>query len=362
MKLEKFEIENIVIEEDNMMGYTVDIIKGKEKWDYFLSEIGEYDFYHTYDYHQISIEKDETAVLFVYTEGKSIIAIPFVVRPIKNSEYYDITSVYGYAGPISINVGGDWDNSKMRRELDAFFDSHKIVSVFSRLNPYISNQEIILDKLGTIDTIGPVVNIDLTKSLDEQRAGYSNITKRYLKKSEKLFSFKFSNKREDILKFIDLYYENMIRVNASKKYFFDHDYFFNIINAEGFETDILFATLKETNEIISAAMMTRANDKIVQYHVSGTRNDYLKLTPMRYLIDKMRVFASEKGYKYFNLGGGLGNKKDSLLQFKSTFSKDFRDFKVWKIVCNQEVYDKLSAHKKDEIQDSNKDFFPQYRL
>jgi hypothetical protein len=36
---------------------TIRIIEGKEDWEDVLREIGSYDFYHTYDYHQILPEK-----------------------------------------------------------------------------------------------------------------------------------------------------------------------------------------------------------------------------------------------------------------------------------------------------------------
>ena len=62
---------------------------------------------------------------------------------------------------------------------------------------------------------------------------------------------------------------------------------------------------------------------------------------MRLLIAKLRILGTEQGYTYFNLGGGLGRQNDSLLRFKSSFSKDFRDFKVWTYFVNPFKYDEL---------------------
>lgn len=341
--------------------YTIEIIKCKERWNHFLNEIGEFDFYHTFDYHQVSIVENQTPVLFVYAENNILIAIPFVISPIKDSVFSDITSVYGYVGPISKNIHTKWDNSDLKLELNKFFVDYRIISVFSRLNPFIENQELILDNIGSIKTIGTVVNIDLSQNLNEQRRRYSKITKRYLNKIDKLFTFKISDKKEDILRFMQLYYENMDRVNASENYYFDNDYFFKLINGEGFETDVIHAILNETSEVVSSAVMVRTNKKIVQYHVSGTLDSYLRLTPMRFLIDKMRIFASQKGYVYFNLGGGVGGKQDSLFQFKSSFSKDFKDFKIWKVICNKEVYNNLVAERNGLTQNQKDNFFPLYR-
>ena len=340
--------------------YTVEIVSDKKKWDSILQQIGSYDFYHTYDYHQLSKKENEKALLFVFEQNPSLIAIPFLIRPIKNSEYYDITSAYGYVGPVSRNIPNNWDNAMFITELRAFFKVYKIVSVFSSLNPFIKQHDVVLKGLGEFKTLGPIVNIDLKQPIQKQRENYSKITKRYLNKADKLLSLKVSSAKEDVLKCIELYYQNMMRVNATKKYFFDVNYFFTLINSEGFETDVIHAVLNETGEIVSSAIMVRTNNKIVQYHVSGTIEDYLELSPMRFLIDKMRIMAAKQGYEYFNLGGGLGNREDSLFQFKSTFSKDFKDFRIWKLICNQGVYDELVIKKKIKM-NSEDGYFPSYR-
>ena len=73
----------------------------------------------------------------------------------------------------------------------------------------------------------------------------------------------------------------------------------------------------------------------------------------------MRIIATNNGCKFFNLGGGLGGRDDdSLFDFKSSFSKDFKEFKLWKYIVKQDVYDDLVA-KKGVPEDS--DFFPLYR-
>ena len=120
----------------------------------------------------------------------------------------------------------------------------------------------------------------------------------------------------------------------------------------------------ETKEIIGGAMFVRACN-IIQYHLSGTKEQYLELNPVKLLIDEMMVRASRENYTYFNLGGGVGNKEDTLFKFKSGFSKDFWQFKLWKYVVNDEVYQDLvlKKHSKEcsKIFKNCKDYFPCYR-
>ncbi len=79
----------------------------------------------------------------------------------------------------------------------------------------------------------------------------------------------------------------------------------------------------------------------------------------------MRQIATKENYTYFNLGGGVGSREDSLFQFKSCFSKNYKDFKVWKYIVNQEVYNELIAKKQKRehanLNDACLNFFPSYR-
>ncbi|WP_010522818.1 peptidoglycan bridge formation glycyltransferase FemA/FemB family protein [Aquimarina agarivorans] len=333
-------------------------ISVKNEWQKLLDDVEQYDFYHTYDYHHLSKAKGDIPILIKYEEDGVIIGLPFLMRRIFDTEYYDITSVYGYAGTLHKNVDENYDNTKFIAQLIHYFNENKIVSVFSRLNPFIPFQETAIAKIGKISTLSKIVNIDITKNIDEQRTLFSKTTKRYINKARKLCLVKSGGTMEDMQTFRDLYYENMDRVQAKKSYYFNEAYFNSFINSSDFETDVLFAILKETNEIISAAMMVKTNN-IIQYHISGTRNDYLNLTPIRLLIDEMRIKGTEHNYTYFNLGGGLGSSEDSLFNFKASFSKDFKDFKVWKHIVNQSVYDELSSQYANKSNDQS--FFPLYR-
>lgn len=336
----------------------ITIIEEKEDWKNLLEDIGYYDFYHTYDYHHLSKGDQEKPILIKYQEDDGIIGLPMLIRKIFDTDFYDVTSVYGYAGPLQKNISANFDNTCFIDYLKRFFLEKNIVTVFSRLNPFIKNQELILNGLGEIKVLSKVVNIDITNPLDQQRALFSKTTKRYINKTRRACSVRIANSKEDIKIFKEIYYENMDRVGAKAHYYFDEAYFHGFHNSTDFKTEMLFAIHEETNKIISAAMMIKTND-IIQYHISGTRNDYLYLTPIRLLIDEMRIKGTENKYRYFNLGGGLGSSEDLLFRFKSSFSKDFKDFKIWKYVVNHEAYNQLNNQFSDPKGDKN--FFPMYR-
>ncbi|MCF7560809.1 GNAT family N-acetyltransferase [Sabulilitoribacter multivorans] len=336
----------------------LEIIYKKNKWEQVLKEVGNHDFYHTYDYHYLSKLSDEKPVLLKYSEDDKLICFPLLLRKINNTVFFDATSVYGYPGPVQKNISTNFNNSKFSKALQQYFIKENIISVFSRLNPYIDNQYNVLQNIGEVQNLGKVVNINLKLSLDKQYQAYSKTTKRYINKCRKHCNVIKSNSPEDIDKFIELYYSNMERVNAKKRYYFTKDYFLKFISSEAYKTDILFAVMKDTGEIISSALMVKS-DNIVQYHLSGTKEAFLNLSPIRLLIDEMRIIASKENKTYFNLGGGLGNLEDGLFKFKSSFSNDFKPFKIWKFIANVDVYDTLV---KENLSVNNKtNFFPLYR-
>lgn len=336
----------------------INLIIKKQDWVSALKNVDSYDFYHTYDYHHLSKGDNEKPILLEYIEDDKIIIIPFLLRKVFDTNYYDLTSVYGYSGPLMKNIGTTFDNSKFNAALELFYKNYGIVAVFSRLHPFFENQKNVLNAIGEIKQLGRVVNVDLTKSLSDQRMEFSKTTKRYLTKTRKVCLVKSEISDQTINVFKDLYYENMDRVNAQKLYYFSKDYLVSFLNSEDFDAEILFAVLQETNEIISGAIMVKTND-IIQYHISGTRNKYLHLTPIRMLIDEMRIQGTEQRYTFFNLGGGLGSAEDSLFNFKASFSKNYKFFEIWKHVVNPFVYSDLVNVYADKS--SNQDFFPLYR-
>ena len=334
----------------------LNIITEKNDWEKVLEQLGVYDFYHTYDYHHLSKNDGEKPVLLVYTKDNLTIALPLLIRQINNTDYFDATSVYGYVGPLSNKVRETEDFNEYQSCLTEYFKGNQIIAVFSRLNPYIPQQVEILSGIGEVKPIGNIVNIDLTQGLDQQRSAYRRDTRSRINKARRLCTVRKAESREDIKSFIDIYLETMRKLDANSSYFFNEDYFFNFLQCKGFKTDILLAIHDETNKVIAGSMFVKTNN-IIQYHLSGTKTEFLNIAPSRLLLDEMRIQGTEEKYTYFNLGGGYNSKEDALFNFKSSFSNDIKLFSVWKVIVDENVYSQLQK----DANISETDFFPAYR-
>jgi lipid II:glycine glycyltransferase (peptidoglycan interpeptide bridge formation enzyme) len=337
---------------------TLEIITNPIDWNGVLQEIGDFDFYHTFEYHLIEVKEDETSTLIVYKKDNIIIALPLLVRKIYHTNYYDATSVYGYAGPISKGITSEFNNKLFIEKVMSFFQENKIISVFSRLNPYINYQQDILKNFGSIVNQGKVVNIDLTLDTTIQRQNYQSRLKTQINKSRRHCIIKKADTPKDLRDFIDIYYENMNRVQAEDHYYFNQEYFDKILTSKNFKAELLLALDKDSGVTIGGSLFVTTKN-IVQYHLGATKNEFLDVMPAKLLLDEMRIIATKRGRQFFNLGGGLGGvHNDSLFNFKSSFSKYFKDFELWKLIINQKVYDELVESRKT----TSTSFFPKYRF
>ena len=325
-------------------------------WEDELKSAGCFDFYHTYDYHQLAKQHDEELVMVKYSVGTQVVLLPFLRRHIEGTSWFDLTSVYGYAGPVSRVDENDFDTVLFAEEIMQYFQSNSIVSVFSRLHPFFKSQPFVLQHIGEIVNVGKTVNIDVSQPLEHSRKSYNKSLKNQVNKLRRNASVRLAVSEADLDEFVSIYTETMERVGAKPEYFFSREYFETFLKMRSCVTEILLVETGDPKVAIAGSMFVTTNG-IVQFHLSGTLNEYLKSRPAKLFLDEMRIKATESHCHFFNLGGGVGGREDSLFEFKSAFSEDIRDFKVWKLVVDQHKYDYLSS----EVTEAEQDFFPAYR-
>ena len=328
-----------------------------ESWKEYVNRSLVYDFYHTLSYNKL--EKEGEPILFVYTEDDDFIALPLIIRQIPDTDLFDCTSVYGYAGAISnldINTISEELKISFQNKLNDFFNEKKIISVFSRLHPILENDKLI-NGLGEVVNLNKTIAINLTISPEEQRRQYRKSNKYEINKLKKNnFEIVEATTKEEQDEFIDIYYETMKKVEANDYYFFPREYFYKFLNNNCFETKLLLA--KKEGETTAGAIFTITN-KIIQYHLAGTKQAFARDTPMKLILDEARLLGNELNVDFLHLGGGVGGSdEDPLFRFKSGFSKELFQFKIWKYIVNKEKYDEF-VEEKGISKDSS--FFPLYR-
>lgn len=335
----------------------IKIIENTYDWGKLLDKVGNFDLYHTHEYHQISKSKSESPVLIQYFDGINTILLPILIRTIPNTAYFDATSVYGYAGPLANKPLHNFDGQQFNNDLQRILASKKIVSIFSRLHPFIEYQNEILNHCGKVKKKGDVVYLDLTKPNDQLLKDYNKRLRTQVNKANRECTLQRVENQEGIEVFKNIYVENMDRLQADDRYYFDSNYFLELHKSKNIDTHFYLVQEKASNQVIGGGMLF-IKGKFAQYHLSAAKEDYAHMSPSKLLIDHMGKISKSKGCKIFNLGGGLGSNDDGLLRFKKLFSKNTKPFYVWNQIVMPDIYRELT---KNNPVKKSEDFFPAYR-
>jgi len=344
------------------LGIKVGSVSERDQWNYYVKEANQYDVYHTYDYHLINIEGDP--ILFVYQEDDGFLSLPLIKRKIEQTSYFDCTSVYGYTGALTnLDSVGLLSNGFMRRfsnALKQFLLKERIVCCFIVLHPLFKQKEIFESIVGGhVLELGKTVAIDLRISLDEQRLRYRRpIRQKINQLRRKGFEVRQANSNTQLKEFIAIYHENMLKVGAISKYLFEDSYFEKFMCAIDYKPQLLLAYYE--GKIVAGAMVAVTND-IVQLHLAGTRNEFLKDSPMKLIFDETTLLGRAEDAKFLHLGSGVGGKDDSLYHFKTGFSDNLFDFSIWKFIADEVVYNELVHDKIKKGLTPDPLYFPLYR-
>lgn len=342
----------------SFMGYRSFTIKNRKEWDTYVNKSLFHDIFHSWIYH--SLNEEGEPLLFVYQEDDFFIALPVIKRKIEETGFFDLTSVYGYCGPISNISAADTPKRALIDFKTAFVNfmaKEKAVCIFSRLHPFIE-QCYLLENIGGIIENGTTLYIDLTCSLEHQQNKYDKRLFRQIRNlRRKGYIIKEAVDISEVKAFVDIYHKNMDRLSASPHYYFEEKYFTDILSLDGSNNKLLL--IYNDTELICGAIVL-LSDIIIRNHLSATSPDYLKESPSKLLTDEISMMGRRLGKKIFHLGGGVGGKEDSLFAFKKHFSNLQVKDHIWCYINDRYAYNNIVAKAGANI-DLESSYFPLYR-
>ena len=334
------------------------IIRRESEWNAYIERALAYDIYHTWYYH--TLNKEGEPLLFVFEEEGLFIALPLIKREISGTSFFDLTSVYGYCGPLSnkdLSVLSSLTNQNFKTAFINFMHEEHCICIFSRLHPFL-NQQYLLENIGGLKENGKTIYMDLTIPLEQQKKKYEKRLFRQIKKLRQSgYLIKEADSQKEIKMFTDMYWKNMDRLNASANYYYDEQYFTNLLNSTTLQAKLIL--IYNGPELICGAIILLSHD-IIRNHLSATASNYLKESPSKLMTDEISMIGRRMGKKIFHLGGGVGGKEDNLFKFKSHFSDLLLNDTLWCYIDNKEVYNALVTGHVCE-QDLHSEFFPLYR-
>ena len=331
----------------------ITLINDASRWSDALARLGGHECYHTWDFHRIDTHTNDDFFALEVKSGDSVLFVPVVSRKIPGSHLHDLSSVYGYPGPVHVGTPDDF-----HLMLEAAFCRLRdmgFVSFFSRCSAFTMPRMAALPEC--YFRSGKIVAIDLLSPAEAQWRQYRDNLRREISRAiEGGLQCQQAGHDEGPI-FLDLYHRTMNRVAAHSHYYFDQNYLSNMLASSDFDCRLFVC--KYNKKIISAALFLFCNG-IVQYHLSGSDEAYSKLGASKLLIDHVRRLAAQEGFSIMSLGGGLAGRADHLYNFKRGFSRNEEDFFLIKKVLNPVAYDALLAAQSRNTAVTS-DFFPAYR-
>ncbi|WP_187254442.1 lipid II:glycine glycyltransferase FemX [Alkalicoccus halolimnae] len=339
----------------------INFVEDKEVWDSIVKQFSQADVYFTYEYCKWAAETEGgTAKLVYFKNEKGSIIYPIIIRSInmgQKDEVYDITTPYGYGGPI---LKGDPETINEFKE--AFYHyclNNRIVSEIIRVHPLVNNKAY-LSKYCSLQYVRQTTAVNLKPSLEKIREGYSKMNKRNIKKAVKnnLICKEVEKTAGNIHTFYELYKETMNRKYASPYYFFDQESLSKQMNNSNVSNAHLIFVYSD-NAVVSAVILFTSN-KLAHYHLGASDENYLYLRPNNLVFDYMVKISKESGCTLLNLGGGY-SENDNLFLYKTSFSNGNNySFYIGKNIFNEELYRELELFA--GVDNSlSEGFFPSYR-
>lgn len=283
---------------------------------------------------------------------------PFMLRDIA-AGYSDMTSMYGHGGPLCTMRSSSATTiaAKADAEFARWRVEHKVVSEFCALHPMLAEDQ---DRL-----IHPSAQVREVRQTVAMRVDWAD---EYILKDMRRDRRQNMERAGDVeIKqplgsssgtFACLYAETMLRHSAPKRWNFSFNYFDAHVH-ELFPDRMAFL-FAARDGVTSVASMVLFGRRHAHYQFTGTADIMPRGANDKLVMEAARV-ARRAGCSWLLLGGGTtSSPDDTLLQFKSGFSKYRFMARTYSRVFDADAYARLCREAgRDPLNRSG--FFPAYR-
>ena len=321
----------------------------------------------TYDYYQ-SYQNHGTPEAVYYEDSRGRVFYPYLRRIIHSdqlsSQHYDITSAYGYGGPlIQCKVKSDEASlfNDFRKMFVQYCQESNIVSEFVRMHPLLVDSSLMSEHMD-VSQVNYNVYVELHPERSEENdlSTYKKANRNSIRKAMKHgVEVLIDEDKGHLDEFIDIYNHTMKRNNAVEFYYFRKDYFKDLVERLCDNSVLVHAIYQ--NKIVSSELIL-FDESYYYPFLSGTLSDYYHLSANNLLTHKVVQWAKERRGRYYLLGGGY-KPNDGIYTYKKSFApKHEVAYYVGKKVINPDIYDLLSIPPEGvRYDDVDVNYFPRYR-
>lgn len=324
------------------------LAKDANLWREALSLHSAVDVCHTPEYHLAYEDrtKNGQALLLHIQDGAKFFSYPFILAPIKfsnfrtenNINYYDISSVYGFSGPL-LNTENDNFKKQAWEEVDRWARENNVVCEFVRFSVFLKNH-LWAHSECKIEINRPISYTLLKEDSDEQFKSLPSKTQNMIRRAQREgFTSRILSLEDGLTDFIELYEKTMNRNGASNFFYYGqkyYDYFLKMPKEE-----VVLSAVFKDSQMVSAAIGLK-NDDYVFYHLGASLKEASRLGAGNLVLFELSMYCLKKKLRFFNVGGGrTSSLDDPLFRFKKNNGTGVTDFYIGKRIIDNKIYENI---------------------
>lgn len=332
-----------------------------EEWRETLQKFSRVDVCQLPEYNIAYARRIRNSQAFMWCYKDSF-CYPFLLTPVQISdendkihqtEYYDISSIYGYSGPLCN------DKSILKEAWSAFDDwskEQKIIAEFTRFSLFAktaNNAHAETEVLNNRPSAVTYLDGDLLQSLGKK-------TRNMIRKAEKSsLNAQELDPQKHITSFRKLYDKTMQRNKATDFFAYDDVYYDTLLSIPSEELR-LFGVFDQDQIVAAAISLSHGGGAL--YHLGASLKEYSNLGAGNLALYSMSAALQQSGVKFITVGGGRTTALDDpLFRFKKSNASHVETFQIGKRIVNEKGYKEVvelweSLYKKP-IETSNLIFY-----
>ncbi len=276
--------------------------------------------------------RDAQAIFFVFERAGQSFYHAFHAERVKDTEFIDVQSPYGYGGPIASTMDAGF-LTEAWRAYGAWCAEHRVLAEFVRFHPLLENWRFFD---GDVVQDRETVWIDL--AVPDVLESYEVRVRTAVRKAQKSgLRVEWWDAPRMPGSFPALYHAAMQALQASDFYHFPDGYFERLAAMPG----LRYAVCLFEGEPVAAALFL-VGPRIMEYHLSASDARGKKLGATNLILHEAAQLGRAEGCAQLHLGGGTNaDPSNSLLFFKSGFSSRRAHFRIGRRVHDAAGYSRL---------------------
>lgn len=279
------------------------------------------------------------ALLWHFENEGERLCYPFLIAPVGlETNYNDISSIYGYSGPLSTTENREFLN-RAWNTFDDWCHNNNVIAEFTRFSLFARTQNFAHP-----DTLVEENRHCAISWLPETREAFLSAlgkkTRNMIRKAEQSgLEGREIEPCHGIDEFRKLYEETMIRNAAPDFFIYDDLYYERLLSLPPGELR-LFGVF-DKNKMVAAAIALSYEEGAL-YHLGASLEEYSKSGAGNLGLFHMSIGLMSQGVKFITIGGGRTTSEDDpLLRFKKSNATNMDAYYIGRRIVNKRAYSEV---------------------